>query len=404
MAVKIPALWLKKCFIPIVLVVLYFCFVIGAAFAGQTPRETGRVKPDSPKIIFSDGDREYIYGMEELGLAKLEGEMLDLVPGEQIYCFDHALLSYRLYKLSLEVNRPCKPASYALDEDGNIVIIPGVAGKELDLGLLIQQLGNPGFYQKVYSLPLKISEPDVLKNGMIGRMPRIKWAEYSTILDDIPDRTENVRVASQRLHGLAVPPGGEVSFNEVVGPRIKDQGFREAKVIVGGRFEPGLGGGVCQVSSTLYNAVLLAGLDIKERHNHSVKIAYVPLGQDATVVFGGKDLKFVNNTGSYLMIQSKLAGLKLEISIYSNEPPSYEKIEISTNIIKSLEIPEIYITNPALGPLQKKVVEKGQRGYVTKTYRTFIQGESIRTELLSKDYYAPISSIIAISSGINANN
>lgn len=389
----------KKWFIPAFLVILHFSFLLGAAFASQAPEGIVPAEVRHPEIVFSDGERNYSCALEELGLSKLGGESKDLVHGQQIYCFDHELLSYRLYQLSLEVNRPVKDPFINLEEDGDIIIIPGQTGREVDLGLLIRHLGNPGPFQEVYSLPLKIIQPAVAENELAEKIPRIKWASYATILADIPDRTENIRVASQKLQGLTIPPGGEVSFNEIVGPRVKEQGFREAKVIVGGGFEPGLGGGVCQVSSTLYNAVLLAGLEVKERYNHSVRIAYVPLGQDATVVFNAKDLKFVNNTGSYLMIRSKLTGLRLEISIYGNEPPVYDQIRISTKVIKSIAIPEKYIINPQLAPLQKKVVDKGQPGYMSQTYRTFIQGDITWTELLSRDYYAPISKVIAAGQG-----
>lgn len=125
----------------------------------------------------------------------------------------------------------------------------------------------------------------------------ITIAEASTeLLDDTPARVANINLACGAISGLQLSPGESFSFNNTVGRRTEANGYEDAPVLVDGHKEQGCGGGVCQVSSTLYMAALNAGLQIDERHRHSKSVGYAPDGNDATVVFGQKDLIFTNNT------------------------------------------------------------------------------------------------------------
>jgi len=153
-------------------------------------------------------------------------------------------------------------------------------------------------YGKTIKLNLTVKAPIVV-NKLIG--------QYSTYFDSSQvNRTENVRLAAKALDGKQLAPGERFSFNESVGERTAEAGYKEAMVIEGDAYTPGLGGGICQVSSTLYNAVILAHLEVLERHPHSLPVAYVPLGQDATVSYGILDFRFRNNTDAYLLIHSSI--------------------------------------------------------------------------------------------------
>lgn len=161
-------------------------------------------------------------------------------------------------------------------------------------------------YSKAIKLNLTVKEP----------MP-ILLAQYTTYFDSNQvNRTENIRLSAKALEGKLLAPGERFSFNESVGERTAEAGYKEAMIIVGKEFVPGLGGGVCQVSSTLYNAVRLAGLEILERHAHSLEITYVPYGQDATVAYGVLDFKFRNNTDNYLLIRSSVEENTLAFQLY----------------------------------------------------------------------------------------
>lgn len=140
---------------------------------------------------------------------------------------------------------------------------------------------------------------------------------YSTpLLDKSPNRMTNVKLAVEKINGYELKPQQVFSFNQVVGPRTKERGFKEAIVFEGGKMVKDVGGGICQVSSTLYQAALSAGLKVTESHRHSLPVRYIAQGKDATVVYGIKDLKFVNNTPDKLLIESLLTDNKVLVRIY----------------------------------------------------------------------------------------
>ncbi|HBV86147.1 MAG TPA: vancomycin resistance protein [Desulfosporosinus sp.] len=161
-------------------------------------------------------------------------------------------------------------------------------------------------YAKLVKLNFIIKEPEP-----------ILIAQYSTHFDSNQvKRTENIRLAAKALDGKLLQPQEQFSFNDSVGQRTAEAGYQEAMIIEGNTFVPGLGGGVCQVSSNLYNAVALANLEIIERHPHSLLVNYVPPGQDATVAFPVLDFKFRNSTNKYLLIRSFVEGNTLTFKLY----------------------------------------------------------------------------------------
>jgi Uncharacterized vancomycin resistance protein len=142
-------------------------------------------------------------------------------------------------------------------------------------------------------------------------------SKYSTKFDlTLVNRTDNIRLAAKALDGILLAPGARFSFNRSVGERTAEAGYKEALIILEDTFIPGIGGGICQVSSTLYNAAVLAHLEILERHVHSLPVNYVPPGQDATVSFPDLDFKFRNSLAFSLKIRSSIVGNTLTIALW----------------------------------------------------------------------------------------
>lgn len=199
--------------------------------------------------------------------------------------------------------------------DGNIVTKPGARGTKIEEEILIKNITKDPLQNK-YIIPIVVVEPIVTEKDLESYKPTTLLAEYTTQFVKNANRTENIKLACEAIKNTLIAPGEVFSFNNIVGPRETERGYLNAMIIMGGQFAPGLGGGICQVSSTLYNTVLLANLEIIERHPHSLRIDYVPLGKDATVTYGVKDLKFKNNTPGYLLVDYKIIGQKLTISIF----------------------------------------------------------------------------------------
>lgn len=187
---------------------------------------------------------------------------------------------------------------------------------------------------------------------------------YTTTTTANKDRNKNIELASSAINGLILQPGEEFSFNKTTGERSEAKGYRPAGAYLNGELIEEPGGGVCQVSSTLYNAVVFAGLTTTERHAHSYEPSYVTPGEDAMVSYGGPDMKFVNNSSSAIAIRTSFADRKLKISIVGI--PILEKgITLSMTSKKTGELnapAPIYEEDQTLQPNEEKIVKAETKG------------------------------------------
>src|SRR6185312_10952063 len=139
---------------------------------------------------------------------------------------------------------------------------------------------------------------------------------YETVYGGDPNRIHNVQLVSHLVDKHVIAPGATFSFNGTTGERSADKGFLEAPVIINGELQNGLGGGVCQVSTTVFNAAYEAGLPIVERTNHALYISHYPQGRDATVNYPDTDLKFVNDTDHWLLLRTFVGSYSLTVGLY----------------------------------------------------------------------------------------
>ena len=155
---------------------------------------------------------------------------------------------------------------------------------------------------------------------------------YETIYGGIANRIHNVQLVARLIDGKLIAPGATFSFNDATGERTADKGFLEAPVIINGELETGLGGGVCQVSTTVFNAAYEAGLPITSRTNHALYISHYPLGRDATVDYPDIDLKFVNDTGKWLLLRTFVGSSSLVVNLYG--APQDRRVETETSPLR----------------------------------------------------------------------
>lgn len=288
-------------------------------------------------------------------------------------------------------------ARLVINDQDEVVVVPGKAGKVVDVEGTLDDLS---LFKKPFTRELNVrlqeKQPrlrtsDITAMGINGLL-----SSYSTYFDvKNTDRTYNIHVAADALNNTLIKPGEVFSFNEVVGPRSKEKGYREALVIVDDQYQPGLGGGVCQVSSTLYNTALLAGLEIVERSNHTLPVAYVPLGRDATVVYGGCDLKFRNNTTSYLCIRTSVQGGRLTVKIFGNKRDR-KIVSLETVVDRVIEPQVIKKEDPDLYEGKSVVERSGVKGYEVRLYRTIKSSSGYERKLISRDLYRPVNEIVRV--------
>jgi len=253
----------------------------------------------------------------------------------------------------------------------------------------------------VIPLSVEVDKPKVTADD--ARSIDTLLASYTTYFNrGKVDRTHNLTLAAGSINGYVVKPGAVFSANAAIGPREASRGYRNAIIFVRGKLEEGLGGGTCQVSSTLYNSVLLAGLKIVERNHHSRPVPYVPPGRDATVAYGLLDFSFRNTNPQSIAIITSITGSRLTINIYGAATDK-KKVAILMSRGARIAAGSKTIIDDTLPPGARKIVQPSSDGIsVTVTRRLTTSDGTVQTEVISRDRYGVQNAVIAVGSGTAA--
>ncbi|HXG22939.1 MAG TPA: VanW family protein, partial [Chthonomonadales bacterium] len=306
--------------------------------------------------------------------------------------------AYLKKQVAPAVLRPSRDARFCVLKAG-FQIVPERSGSALDMQAAIEAVTigivNPS--PKPVQLPLQVVEPRIKAANL--KDIRGEVARYQTYYSERGNRRRNIEVACRHINGTVLLPGDIFSYNRVVGPRNADAGFRKAPVIIRGRLMPDWGGGVCQVSSTLYNAVLLADLKIIRRSHHAFPVRYIPSGRDATVVYDGIDLRFANNTDGPIAIAADGSGGRVLMRIFGKPVPG-RKVIIERTHISRWPRGVRRVSDPSLPTGRTIVLDPGHSGHAVKVWRkVFIHGKLVKRELISSDRYSAFPRIIAVGTG-----
>lgn len=231
-------------------------------------------------------------------------------------------------------------------------------------------------------------EPNVTVNEL--KNMTFERARFTTYYENSsPERVNNVVLAAKSVSGTVVESGETFSFNAVVGERTEARGYKTAKIIKDGRFEEGLGGGVCQVSTTLYNAALMAGLEISEYHPHTLAVSYVENSFDAMVSFGSADLKFKNDTGGKIFIAAYPKDGSLTFVIFGEKNP--DRISRRSVTERVIEAKTEIAINPELPFGEERVIVRPKNGAVSRGYLVVERNGKRREYLLRRDEYKSVN-------------
>lgn len=253
---------------------------------------------------------------------------------------------------------------------GEFIFSGAQNGKEIDRVKLVAEILSAidaGEYQKTITATANVVEPEITEAQAKASFKRL--GTYTTTTTSNKARNENIRIASQAINGKIIQPGEEFSFNLTTGNRTEEKGYQAAGAYVNGVLVEEPGGGVCQVSSTLYNAVVFSGLKTTERHAHSYEPSYVTPGEDAMVSYdgySGPDMKFVNNSKTAVGIKTSFSNQKLTVSIYGN-PILEDGVTLSMVSTKTKELDPpapVYEEDPTLEPgveVEVKAATPGSR-------------------------------------------
>lgn len=300
-----------------------------------------------------------------------------------------------LDKIEKDVKREAVPAKISV-KDGQMKITPEADGRTLKKDKLKEAIinvieGKSASTAVDIDAPVEIVKPQITADRLSAINTKV--SSFSTSFKtSIANRINNIELAAKSINGTLLMPGETFSFNETVGERTRARGYKEAGVIIGDKIESGLGGGICQVSSTLYNAVLRANLNSIERRNHSLPLGYVDKGLDATVDWGNIDYKFKNTLDYPIYIEGYVENKNVYFNVYSNSKLVGKTYEMVSEVTDILEPRIKYIDNPNMNKGEEKIIKKASSGYKVKVYRkSYENGKLLKTELISSDTYNAVS-------------
>jgi vancomycin resistance protein YoaR len=303
-------------------------------------------------------------------------------PAAQRY-FDH---------LRKSVDRPAQDASFAIGAGNSVKVVPARSGLVLDERATGRSIVAAGLSptDRVARVAVRREAPAVSTREARGMGITGLVGAYETIYGGEENRLHNVRLVASLIDGKLIAPGATFSFNGTTGERGEDKGFREAPVIINGELQTGIGGGVCQVSTTVFNAAYEAGLPITARTNHALYISHYPQGRDATVNYPDTDLKFGNDTPHWLLVRTFVGSSSLTVAIYG--APQHRRVEsevgdldvTGSTPIKRVSDPSLFVgqtslqesgSPPRSTSVRRKVFSAGGKLLYDDKWSSFYRGE-----------------------------
>lgn len=317
------------------------------------------------------------------GIKKLEANNKNIEAG---YMFSTEKILAETEVIAQEVKVEPINASM-IRQNGAFVITDAQIGYDLNKDSTIQKITDIVSSKTSGEMEIEFVETQPTVNREAFANSQTLIGTYSTTYSNgDAGRNENLRVGTNNINGTIVMPGETFSANVGLGPQTYEAGYKDAAVYVNGKVEKDVAGGVCQITTTLYNAVIRAELEIVERHNHSLTVGYVPLGLDAAVAGDYKDLKFKNNTDYPIYIETYAASNRLVANIYGYEiHDSGRTLEFESVHLGNIEKPAEKITrDPNLPEGQRKVTSTGKVGHKVEVYKKVYQNGS----LVSRDWFS----------------
>lgn len=350
---------------------------------------------DGDKLIITNGKSGIDIDTEQLKkevISNINKQLIEVIDEIQIPVKEKEADPIDIEKIYNEVYKEAKdayieenPFKLHVEENG------------LDFGVSIDEAKKIISEQKeIYEIPLKIDKAKVKTEDLGDKLFNQTLSKYTTIYDaGNTSRGTNIAIAARTINGTVILPGETFSYNKILGNTTKEKGYKLGGSYVNGKVVPAYGGGICQVSTTLYNAVLYANLEIVERYNHSYSVSYVPASRDATVSYGGKDFKFKNSRTYPIKIVASAKNGVISVSLKGIKEEKEYDIEIKSTTLSTTPYSTTYQDNINLAEGKEKVIQVGHNGMKSQAYKIVkYNGKTISKTLLSSDTYQPMNRII----------
>lgn len=299
----------------------------------------------------------------------------------------------------MTVDITVEPKNARFEVDGEIVrVVPGQNGRKINVDEAYSLLSNAinDGERTVYMSMMEV-EPKLTTEKAKSYGIERKLASYTTYYNSsAASRVKNIHLFADAVDGTILAPSEVFSINENVGPRTAAKGYLEAPVIINGRLEPGIGGGICQAATTLFDAVYFSGLEILQRENHAFYISRYPAGLDATVSYGGPDLKFRNDTGYYVMIKFGYTADSVTAAIYGKDGLGTEVGHSTTPFSNFRGFNTVFVQDAELPKGQQVVTQEGVMGRDITAYRTVKRNGKVIRQDTFFSRYDPENAIVKV--------
>ena len=357
------------------------------------------LNPSQTKMDLCVGNDVISYSLSDMGVVVGSAGALSVDP---------KLFAAFYQKLNELYGSPAQDAKiqYSDDPTEPITFVSEAAGQRIDEEALQEALATADTVSQI-TVDLQPVEASVTSEELKARYTLL--SEFSTSFKGSTlgrkNRVNNMALAASRINGIVLEPGEEFSMNKTILDRTKENGYYLAPAIRNGTYEKEYGGGVCQVSSTLFNAVMMADLTVTERHHHSWPMHYVPIGRDATIATGYKDFKFVNSTEGELVIFAHLdkKAKKVTIRLYGIHSPDFDHIVIVSKRTGSLPAKGTKVRlDESLSAGSRVEERKERRGKTSVTYKEYYDaaGKLIRREKVYEDSYPSIEGLVYVAANL----
>lgn len=315
--------------------------------------------------------------------------------------YDDSVVSNVIDKMKRDINKEAVDAKISMPTRGKFLVTDEILGKKLKEEELKKEIleavnGNLNMNSIKINAPIDEVEPKIKAESLRTIDTKIADA-YTRYSNTDSGRVTNIELGTETVNGILMMPGDIFSFNGIVGDTTADKGYKDAGIIVNNQLTKGLGGGICQVSTTLYQAVLKTGLYSVQRTNHSLLVGYAEPGQDATISYDYLDYKFKNTFEYPIYIEGYTYDNKLYFNIYSNESLKNRSYKIISEITETLEpkVKEVKDSNLYVG--ERKVELQDFTGYKVNVYREIYEnGKFIKREIISNDVYPAVDGEVRI--------
>ena len=351
------------------------------------------------ELIITKGKRGVVLDKKNT-IQKIESNILSLLVDNQEKTIDVATNisepgNIDIEKIYSEIYRKAQDA-YITKEP--FEIHPHIDG--IDFNITMEEAKQILVQEKdEYKIPLKITTPSITTKKLGAEAFPHTLSKFTTSYSGgTQNRATNIAIAARTINGIVLLPGETFSYNGVLGDTTPNKGYKIGTAYAGGKIVEAYGGGICQVSSTLYNSVLLANLEIVLRYNHTYPVGYVKPGRDATVSYGGKDFKFKNSRNYPVKIVASAKNGVLTVQILGVKEETEYDIELKSTVTQTTHYSVTYQNNSSLEKGKQKVIQNGMNGYKSVTYKIVKDksGQIVSNTLLSSDTYKAMNKIVEV--------